>query len=111
MIAGETPVLVHNNNGLGACGTGGGRPDGETVFSGHGGQEPGTGLTRAPKGTCVVMYCTYGDTILDSTGNAIETGAKLSQVRLQSVSEWQLQGKLNDSGVYLPGDGSGGPLC
>ena len=73
VLAGNTPVLVHNTNPI-CSASGSGRLDGETVLSGHGGFEPGSGLIHVPRGTCVVMYCRHGETILDTTGNAIETG-------------------------------------
>ncbi len=102
VLAGETAVLVHNNNGLGACRTGGGRPDGQIVFSGHGALEPGAGLTRIPKGTSLKMYSKHGETILDSEGNAIEIGDDIMHVQEYKGGQY-----VQDYTLY-PGDGSNG---
>ncbi|WP_228454737.1 putative adhesin, partial [Streptomyces alkaliphilus] len=54
-----------------------GRPDGEIVFSGHGGYRLlalTKRKTRVPEGTSVAVYSPHGKPILDSLGNAIETG-------------------------------------
>ncbi|WP_405177760.1 DUF6531 domain-containing protein [Nocardia sp. NBC_01377] len=49
------------------------RPDGEQVFSGHGGIPIGdTSLTTVPPGTSVNMYGPHGDPISDALGNNIE---------------------------------------
>ncbi|MGB3411290.1 MAG: putative adhesin [Microthrixaceae bacterium] len=70
------------SSGTSRPGSGVGRPDGETVFSGHGGIAAGdTARTTVPKGTCINFYCGHGETILDSTGNAIETGVRVPAPR------------------------------
>jgi RHS repeat-associated protein len=52
-----------------------GRPDDELVLSGHGAIRPGDGASvTVPKGTTLYMYSKHGTTILDITGNGIETG-------------------------------------
>lgn len=52
----------------------GGRPDGETVFAGHGSYESGVRTTTVPEGTTLKVYSPQGDTIYDSVGRAIERG-------------------------------------
>ncbi len=77
-----------------------GRPDGQTVFSGHGSWSPGDGLTRIPKGTRLKMYTKHDDTIWDSEGNAIELGNPI-----KATKEYKGGQYVQDYTLW-PGDGS-----
>jgi RHS repeat-associated protein len=52
----------------------GGRPDGQTVFAGHGEYKWATGDTVVPEGTTVNVYADFGETISQSRGLSIEQG-------------------------------------
>jgi len=52
----------------------GGRPDGETVFAGHGEYRLGTGDTVVPEGTTVNFYSEMGRTLTQPKGLLIEQG-------------------------------------
>lgn len=60
----------------------GGRPDGQTVFAGHGEYRYGAGTTIVPEGTSVNVYAPHGRGIPDSLGGAIETGGPVSPYRV-----------------------------
>ncbi|NES27985.1 DNRLRE domain-containing protein [Micromonospora terminaliae] len=94
---GATRSSPTSGGGPGSSGPPAGRPDGEEVLSGHGGQEAGAGKTRVPKGTCVAMYCDHGDTILDSLGNDIETGAPVKPVQVYKPGQF-----IQDYTLYPP---------
>jgi hypothetical protein len=56
-----------------------GRPDNQVVFSGHGGISAIDASTaQVPEGTCIVFYCTHGESISDALGGEIETGTPSS---------------------------------
>ncbi|WP_431043422.1 putative adhesin [Streptomyces sp. P1-3] len=52
----------------------GGRPDGETVFAGHGYLRRGSGETVVPEGTTISFYVPDGDRIPGLNGLAVESG-------------------------------------
>ncbi|WP_223190923.1 polymorphic toxin-type HINT domain-containing protein [Nonomuraea terrae] len=76
VLAGATPVLVHNDNKNDQCGTpkGSARPDGQVVFAGHGGWSFLNGWTRVPEGTSLAVYGEKGHSISDFTGFRVELG-------------------------------------
>ncbi|MFD3808246.1 polymorphic toxin-type HINT domain-containing protein [Streptomyces sp. NPDC058619] len=74
VLAGATPVLVHNCNEAAQAAAGSGRPDGQTVFAGHGGWSLSNGWTRIPEGTSLATYGPKGHTISDFTGFRAEIG-------------------------------------
>nr|WP_328863401.1 hypothetical protein [Streptomyces sp. NBC_00306] len=53
----------------------GGRPDGETVLSGHGYIEVGAGEVVVPPGTNISFYVPHGDRIPGLNGVAVEGGS------------------------------------
>ncbi|WP_051110431.1 putative adhesin [Longispora albida] len=58
-----------------------GRPDGQTVLSGHGSWEVTDGWTRVPEGTTVHFYSYHGWTILDEVGGMIERGVPMKPLQ------------------------------
>lgn len=52
----------------------GGRPDGQTVFAGHGEYRLGSGDVTVPEGTTLKVYSNFDERISQSTGLAIEQG-------------------------------------
>jgi RHS repeat-associated protein len=65
----------------------GGRPDGQTVFAGHGEYRFGSGATTVPEGTSVNVYAPHGQGIPDSLGGAIETGGSVAPYRVYGPGE------------------------
>ncbi|MFC6881690.1 MULTISPECIES: putative adhesin [Actinomadura] len=63
-----------NSKGEATSVKGKGRPDNQTVFSGHGSYDPANGKVTVPPGTSVTVYAPHGATISDRLGGAIETG-------------------------------------
>jgi RHS repeat-associated protein len=77
--------------------TAAGRPDNEVVFSGHGALKPSARQFEVPEGTCVNMYCPHGDTIMDSLGNKIETGAPATPTQVYPAGS-----RIPDYTLYPP---------
>jgi hypothetical protein len=75
-----------SGDGVGGGARGGGsssRPDGQTVFAGHGGWSIFNGWTRIPKGTSLATYGKTGATISDYDGFRVENGdSSLEPVRV-----------------------------
>ncbi|MFI5837254.1 LamG-like jellyroll fold domain-containing protein [Micromonospora sp. NPDC051300] len=85
VVAGNSSVLVHNCGGQWRAGSEsmptparkvvqGGRPDGQTVFAGHGEHSLSSGNFIVPDGTEVAVYARYGSQLSDSQGFAVESG-------------------------------------
>ncbi|MFJ6436881.1 putative adhesin [Streptomyces sp. NPDC091416] len=74
VLAGATPVLVHNCDVTPGVVAGSSRPDGQTVFAGHGGWKLRNGWTRIPEGTSLATYGPKGHAIYDYTGFRVEFG-------------------------------------
>lgn len=60
----------------------GGRPDGQTVFAGHGTYRWGAGDTVVPEGTTLHVYADFDQKIDDVLGQAIETGGEATPVHV-----------------------------
>ncbi|MFE2601034.1 RHS repeat-associated core domain-containing protein [Streptomyces sp. NPDC059396] len=98
VLAGATPVLVHNCGEATETVAGSGRPDGQTVFAGHGGWFLFNGWTRIPKGTSLATYAPKGRSISDFTGFRVEIG----DVSLAPVKVYGPGSRVRNLRLYPP---------
>ncbi|WUT01363.1 HINT domain-containing protein [Streptomyces sp. NBC_00708] len=82
VLAEDTSILVHNRGATFGSTARSGRPDGQTVFAGHGGWSLRNDWTRVPEGTSLATYGPKGRSIGDFTGFRIEVGDTIAPMKI-----------------------------